>query len=256
MKYKDIRKIVVIFGSPRKTNSYQATKRFEKELKKLGNYDFEYIHLNEVKLDFCRGCHNCLFLGHDKCSIKDDIGKIVAKMLESDGIVFVSPVYVVNVSGLMKNFIDRICYICHRPALFNQHVMIISTVAAMGNQRVLKYMKEVAEVWGSRTITTLGLVTPPNEEVLNTKNSNMIEKKAILFHSKFGKPLRPLFNQLMQFELFKRIFTSDLGKSVSPADCVFYSKLKESDYMVPAKINLFKKNFAKLSAKVIIKFIK
>ncbi len=132
------RDILVIFGSPRRGNSYKVTKRFEEELKKIGNYEFEYVFLSDAGLKFCMGCHNCLFLGEEKCPAKDDKDKIYSRMLKSDGIVLVSPVYVVNVSGLMKNFIDRMCFVCHRPSLFRHDVIVISTTAAMGLKRALK----------------------------------------------------------------------------------------------------------------------
>jgi multimeric flavodoxin WrbA len=36
-------------------------------------------------------------------------------MQEADGVIFASPGYTANVSGLMKNLMDRLAYTAHRP---------------------------------------------------------------------------------------------------------------------------------------------
>lgn len=43
-----------------------------------------------------------------KCVIKDDMKEIVEKMLSSELIIFGVPNYFDNVTGLFKNFIDRL----------------------------------------------------------------------------------------------------------------------------------------------------
>jgi multimeric flavodoxin WrbA len=48
-------------------------------------------------------------------------------MMNADGIIFVSPAYANNVTGLMKNFIDRFAYVGHRPNFFNQCPMLVAT---------------------------------------------------------------------------------------------------------------------------------
>lgn len=245
------RKILVIFASPRKGNSYEITKRFEKELNKLGTYDFDYVFLSDTDLKMCRGCHNCLFIGEDKCPVRDDRKKIYKKMQGSDGIALVSPVYVVNVSGLMKNFIDRMCFLCHRPELFSKEVITISTVAAIGMNKALKYMKSIAEIWGAKTVTSLGIMTPPKKEIFNNKNSLLVRKAAEKYHSCFDKPFRPSLNQVIQYEMQKDIFTRESAKKISPADYSHYMKIKDKNFNVPAKINPFKRLFARTLKRLI-----
>ena len=71
----------------------------------------ENIHLSDYAIEFCRGCMNCFKndgLEVGQCSIKDDMTKIIVpKILECDGMILGTPSYWSNVSGLMKNFIDR-----------------------------------------------------------------------------------------------------------------------------------------------------
>ncbi len=46
------------------------------------------------------------------CTIHDDMEDLIAKMLESDAIIIASPNYFTNVSGMMKDFIDRNNALC------------------------------------------------------------------------------------------------------------------------------------------------
>lgn len=65
----------------------------------------ELILLREKKFSHCTACDYCK--EHNVCVLKDDIKEILDKMVEADIIVFGSPCYVANVTGLMKNLMDR-----------------------------------------------------------------------------------------------------------------------------------------------------
>ncbi len=51
--------------------------------------------------------HNLICHEKNECVIDDDMNKLHKKLLEADVIIIGSPNYYGNVSGLMKNFIDR-----------------------------------------------------------------------------------------------------------------------------------------------------
>ncbi len=95
--------ILLISGSPRKGNTEFAIN----EIKKLLDDDSEVILLREQHIKHCLGCLYC----HDKpeCSIKnDDIGQLLDKLKQAEVIVLGTPNYFENVSGLTKDFIDRL----------------------------------------------------------------------------------------------------------------------------------------------------
>jgi multimeric flavodoxin WrbA len=48
-------------------------------------------------------------------------------MQQADGVIFVSPVYTGNVSGLMKSLMDRLAYTAHRPAFLGKPAMLVAT---------------------------------------------------------------------------------------------------------------------------------
>ncbi|HOI12433.1 MAG TPA: flavodoxin family protein [Methanoculleus sp.] len=104
-------KILVIMGSPRKGNTYQAAQRIEEVMRSLGDVEFEYLMLRDVGLEPCRGCLTCFTWGEERCPVRDDAPAVGQKLSDADGVIFASPVYGLAVTGLMKTFIDRFSYL-------------------------------------------------------------------------------------------------------------------------------------------------
>ncbi|MCD4835099.1 MAG: flavodoxin family protein [Bacteroidales bacterium] len=70
----------------------------------------EEITLAKLKINICKGCSVCNTEKHLlKCIYeeKDDVTMIFNKMREADIIIYATPIYVFNMSGLMKVFLDR-----------------------------------------------------------------------------------------------------------------------------------------------------
>ena len=111
-------KVLAIIGSPRKGHSYQVTQQIERRLKQNGDVRVEYVFLSQMNLQACRGCYVCQSLGEQYCPLEDDRADLVKRMRQADGTILVSPAYTGNVSGLMKNLMDRLAYTAHRPAFF------------------------------------------------------------------------------------------------------------------------------------------
>ena len=100
-------KITAIIGSQRKGNTLKAVKRVEELLReRFSDLDFEYVMLMDADIKTCTGCFSCLKKGIEFCPLKDDISSIISKMKDSDGLIFATPVYVLNVTPNMKNFIE------------------------------------------------------------------------------------------------------------------------------------------------------
>jgi multimeric flavodoxin WrbA len=67
--------------------------------------------LIKCNIKYCIGCFKCIFENHDlpfgNCTLKDDMAAILEDYTQSDGYIFSSPVYDVNITALMKTFIER-----------------------------------------------------------------------------------------------------------------------------------------------------
>lgn len=107
---KRIKKIVVFDGGPR-TEKYSKTtfmvKHFCKGAQAEGA-EIETIRLKTQKIKPCRGCYTCWTKTPGVCVIKDDMTELLLKHRAADLIVFASPLYIFNVTGIMKVFLDRL----------------------------------------------------------------------------------------------------------------------------------------------------
>ena len=57
-------------------------------------------------------------------------------MHEADGVIFASPVYSINVSGVFKVFVNRFSYVFHRPLFFDKKALLLSITGAAGTKEV------------------------------------------------------------------------------------------------------------------------
>lgn len=105
-------KIVVINGSPKGSNGSTnvMVKAFLKGARMVGA-DALNIFLTEKQIQHCKGCHTCWTRGPGQCVIGDDMLQILPLMGGANIIVFASPVYFGNISGMLKVFMDRMTMI-------------------------------------------------------------------------------------------------------------------------------------------------
>ncbi|MGD0006693.1 MAG: NAD(P)H-dependent oxidoreductase [Anaerolineaceae bacterium] len=147
-------KILVLVGSYRRNgNTDQITGLIKEHLHKEARQrqaplEIETIYLGQKDLQFCRGCRICYDRGEQNCPIKDDLLAIKAKMQAADGILMASPVYVDDVSGITKNFIDRLCHVCHRPQFAGKVAYLAATTGSSRTGKTLDTMKMAVRTWG------------------------------------------------------------------------------------------------------------
>lgn len=254
-------KVLAIIGSPKdRGNSYRVTKQVEERMRQIDDgVQFEYLFLNDANLEPCRGCFLCVMKGEWLCPIKDDRAKIEERMMSADGVVFVSPVYVYNVSWLMKNFIDRFAYACHRPRFHGKRALVISTTGGVGLEVVLRLLAFPASIWGFSIVHRLGVRCPPTPlppdvmEELARKTEQDVDLAARRFHQAIAAERlpSPTALQLGQFMFQKDVFSR--GEDGANLDFQYWSEKgwldKGAAYFYEAKINVFKRAAAWLMAK-------
>jgi multimeric flavodoxin WrbA len=105
-------KIVAINGSHRGAKGFThvlINKLFKGAID--GGADCEEIILSKLRVNMCKACQMCHTEKHFlKCVYdeKDDVSFIFEKMRHADIIIYATPIYVMNMTGLMKVFLDRI----------------------------------------------------------------------------------------------------------------------------------------------------
>jgi len=99
-------KILAINGSPKgkKSVTYLMVDELLKGAQELGA-ETDHVLLSQKKIHHCMGCFSCWTKTPGKCIFDDDMKTIPSK--ECDILIFATPLFVDNVSGLLKNYLDR-----------------------------------------------------------------------------------------------------------------------------------------------------
>lgn len=112
--------ILGIQASPRKTRG--ATEIiYSKLVSGLQNEGaaVETIYLGDKNISPCTGCFRCWLEENGDCPIKDDMESILESVAAADLLVLATPLYMDGMSGLLKNFIDRLMPLNH-PSIFSR----------------------------------------------------------------------------------------------------------------------------------------
>ncbi len=105
-----IKNVVVFDGGPRNSTFSKTTfmvNHFCKGATSAGAH-IDYIMLKDMKINPCKGCYTCWTKTPGECIFKDDMTQLRIKFREADLLIFASPLYIFNVTGIMKVFLDRI----------------------------------------------------------------------------------------------------------------------------------------------------
>ncbi len=85
----------------------KLTERFKK------NHSVDLYHLNKMNLHYCTGCFNCWWKTPGRCVINDDAEKIFRSVINSDFVIFASPLIVGFTSSSLKKITDRLIVLLH-----------------------------------------------------------------------------------------------------------------------------------------------
>lgn len=100
-------RIAVLKGSPNiNGSSNMLADNFIRGATEAG-HDIVEIDAAHADISPCIGCVHCGYEGD--CVLNDDMDEFREKMLESDMLVFVTPLYYYGMSAQLKTLIDRFC---------------------------------------------------------------------------------------------------------------------------------------------------
>jgi multimeric flavodoxin WrbA len=167
-----VKKILGIVGSPRRNgNTHLLVSRLLEGARESGA-ETETILLGDLRIRECDGCHACWH--NHPCSKNDDMNTLYSKIMESDGIVFGTPVYWYGPTALMKALVDRFVYFnCpeNRPGIAGKAAVLVIPLEESDPETwtpVTEFFRKSLDYLG---IPILGTVTAPGVgtrgEVLN-----------------------------------------------------------------------------------------
>ncbi len=102
-------RITAFNGSPRaeRGNTHVMVEAFLAGAREAGA-ETENVFLAKKRIAPCVACYACWMKTPGKCAQRDDMDELLDKVIASDVVVFATPVYVDNVTGIMKDFMDRL----------------------------------------------------------------------------------------------------------------------------------------------------
>jgi multimeric flavodoxin WrbA len=106
VRRKNNMRIACLLGSPRhEGNSATIAKRFIETAASLGA-GIRTFELNRLTYRDCQGCLICK-TKLDRCVLRDDLTVVLEAVEEADAIMLSTPVYIGDIPGQVKSFIDR-----------------------------------------------------------------------------------------------------------------------------------------------------
>jgi multimeric flavodoxin WrbA len=106
-------KVIAINGSPRKGWNTAMLLAKAIEGAESQGAQTEFVHLYDLNYKGCISCFACKTKGgqsYGKCVVKDDLAPIFKRIEEADVLFFGSPIYLGNVTGQMRSFLERLVF--------------------------------------------------------------------------------------------------------------------------------------------------
>lgn len=140
-------RIVLLNGSPRKNGATaKILHEFEQQLL-THNCSTEFVNISELVFSPCAGCCSCYKTG--ECYMKDDAESLSVKIAKADGVIIGSPTYVSNVSGQLKQFIDRGHFVIEQ-LLHGKYAVSVATGENYGNTGTSKVIVNLLKYSGAK----------------------------------------------------------------------------------------------------------
>ena len=111
-------KILGLSCSPRKMGNTEILLGEALNGAKHEGVEVELFSVSGKEIKPCDGCGSCRKTG--ECHIKDDMQTVYPKLVEADGIIFGTPIYVYGMTTQAKAIIDRPCALIEPEKKFSQ----------------------------------------------------------------------------------------------------------------------------------------
>jgi len=244
-----MKKVTAFVGSARKRNTYKAVVQFMTNLQALGDVEYEIVTLSDYRLGICRGCCLCFEKGEEFCPLKDDRDVLMEKIAASDGVVFATPNYSFQLSGLMKIFLDRFGFAFHRPRYFGKAFTSIVTQGFSRGGEIVKYLDFFGTYLGFNTMKgSCVTILDPRTEKDQRKIDRALAEQSRRFYAMLVKPAYPVPSllKLMVFRMGRTTMYQMLDDR--SRDFRYYADKGwfESDYYYPTRLSPLKKIAGKL----------
>lgn len=151
-------KIAIFNGSPRSENTAAMAEAFRRGAEQAG-HEVQILHVGRMKINGCLACEYCHTKGEGKCIQKDDFEKLLPAYLESDMIVFASPIYYFGMTAQIEAAIQRV-YCIGKPAKAKKAALLLSSGSGAYDGAEAQYRSYM----GFAGIEDAGIITATGDE--------------------------------------------------------------------------------------------
>lgn len=147
--------ILILNGSRRNGHTAQLAEDLASEVTRLSPGTVARVTLAETPLDFCISCHRCFNAHESVCKDASVMAGINDAIAAADVLFIATPVYAMQLSARLKNWLDHCAYFVHRPRHFHKRAVIVTTTAGAGTGNVVRYLKQLLPMWGITSVYAL-----------------------------------------------------------------------------------------------------
>lgn len=108
-----MKKVIGINGSPRKNKNSATMLDYALKGAESKGAEIERINLFDLEYSGCISCFACKLIdgkSYGRCSVKDDLKKLLDKVLSANAVIFSTPIYFGDVPGAVRNVFERIWF--------------------------------------------------------------------------------------------------------------------------------------------------
>lgn len=222
-------KALFIMGTPRRGNTYEVAGAVERELRDgVEGLEVRYLWPKDYSAPHCLSCYQCFDKGEEHCPHYKDYQVGLMALMEADLVVLCSPVFSLQISSDLKNFIDHLSFKFHRTDCLGKKGLAIVTTAGAGHKDGTKYLSKVMGHWGMDKCYEL----PVQCMSLNYELSEKVSSEVVSVSKKISEDLNQ--KRIYPGNLYKA-FLFHLWKSLSVnnpnpenADRKFWEPIKAS----------------------------
>lgn len=169
-------KLIAFVGSPRKNGNIDTVVKAVVKGAAESHIETKIYYLNDMTIKPCQACMYCREPEHDHCIINDDLREVYAQIKEADYLILSSPVYIHQISGLLKNLLDRFYPLTdhnHKPRFGIKRTIFIYAQAAPIPvfNRYFRYTEKSLKAMGIKPIKRIKVLGAFTKDAVLKKKS-------------------------------------------------------------------------------------
>jgi len=224
----------------RKGNTYGVSCAVLERLRSYDDVEITEINVADLDLPFCVSCHTCFDKGEQFCPHSAVVSQVAQVIENCDGLIVSGVCYAMQINAAMKNLIDHMAYYFHRPRLFSQVGMVITTTAGAGEKIVAKYLRQTLGHWGMGKAILLPVKIQTAKFSLTDKQQKRARAAADVFYDKIkcNKLSPPSFESVVVHNAFRG--NSSLTPPLSECDSAYWKMSGFANKVYPRSIGMLK----------------